>query len=123
LQRVVDRHDALRGSMSADGQQFCVASALHVPVGQQDLTALDAAARAAALADALRRSVETPFDLAQGPLLRAELLRLTTNECVLLIGTHHYCLRSRRRSAHARAVALPETAGCDASPSRQTGIS
>lgn len=113
LQRVVDRHDALRGSMSADGQQFCVASALHVPVGQQDLTALDAAARAAALADALRRSVETPFDLAQGPLLRAELLRLTANECVLLIGTHHIVCDGWSFGVIARELALLYRQECD----------
>ncbi|SFM99925.1 non-ribosomal peptide synthetase [Dokdonella immobilis] len=89
LQGVLDRHDALRGSFSADGQQFCVAAAATLAFVETDLSAVPETGRAAALEAILREAVETPFDLEHAPLLRTRLLRLDATEHVLLISTHH----------------------------------
>ena len=89
LQDLVDRHDALRASVSPDGETFCVLERHLLPVPLFDLATLDSAARQSALDDHLRRSVETPFALAGEPLLRAELLRLAANEHLLLLSAHH----------------------------------
>ncbi len=76
LQALVDRHDALRASFGPDGETFCVAAGLALAVRQADLSALDASAREAALEERRTQTVLLPFDLENGPLFRAELLRL-----------------------------------------------
>ncbi|CAO3570306.1 unnamed protein product [Mortierella alpina] len=43
----------------------------------------------AAVKDAAAQEAVTPFDLEQGPLVRARLLQLTSSECVFLITIHH----------------------------------
>jgi amino acid adenylation domain-containing protein len=89
LQGIVDRHEALRGSLAGDGLSFCIAAQARVPLARHDFSALQAQAREAALESALRASVETPFALDTAPLLRADLLRTAADEHILLLGTHH----------------------------------
>ncbi|MFI0723475.1 amino acid adenylation domain-containing protein [Streptomyces sp. NPDC021224] len=90
LTDLVARHEALRMTFpgTEDG-----AAALHIaepgPFGARftDLSELpDPAARAAELVG--ERAAE-PFDLAAGPLLRAELLRLGAQQHVLALVMHH----------------------------------
>ena len=89
LQDLVDRHDALRASIGPDGESFCVLKQFRIPLQSADLAALDTTARQAEIAERIRSSVETPFELARGPLLRAELLRLGADEHLLLLTAHH----------------------------------
>lgn len=89
LQTLLDRHDALRGTMSAAGDQFCIAAQAQLPFVEQDLSALSESDRAVAIGDTLRRVVETEFVLSQCPLLRCELLRLDAIEHLLVLSTHH----------------------------------
>ena len=113
VQRVADRHDALRGSMSADGLQFCVASAAQVALDRVDLSMQGPAARKAAMDEALRRSVETPFDLGHAPLLRAEILSLAKDEHILLLGTHHIVCDGWSFGVIARELALLYRQECE----------
>jgi non-ribosomal peptide synthetase component F len=48
-----------------------------------------AVAAATALQDIIRDAAETPFDLAQAPLMRATLVRLAQDEHVLVLVFHH----------------------------------
>ena len=89
LQGLVDRHEALRGSLSGDGLNFCIATQATVSLDRHDASTLDPAARAAFVERMLRESVETPFALDASPLLRAALLRLAADEHLLLLGSHH----------------------------------
>ncbi len=89
LQALVDRHDALRATFGPDGETFCLLESALLAWHEADLTRLDAPARDTALAESLRRAVETPFDLEQGPLFRSELLRLSVDDHVLLLTAHH----------------------------------
>ena len=89
LQGVLDRHDALRGSFSADGHQFCVAATAELAFAETDLSSVPDTERTAALEAILREAVETPFDLERAPLLRTQLLRFGAEQHVLLISTHH----------------------------------
>ncbi|MGH8156936.1 MAG: amino acid adenylation domain-containing protein [Rhodanobacter sp.] len=89
LQGLVDRHEALRATLSADGEEMCIAAQLELPCPLRDLTMLDAAGRAAEIAATLHRVVTTPFDLESGPLVRAELLRLGAQEHLLVFTAHH----------------------------------
>lgn len=89
LQDLVDRHEALRSAIGPDGETLCVIERVRIPLEVLDLAAMDVAARQGAVDERLRLSVETPFDVARGPLFRAELLRLREDEHLLLLVAHH----------------------------------
>ncbi|HET9032644.1 MAG TPA: amino acid adenylation domain-containing protein [Dokdonella sp.] len=88
-QAILDRHEALRGTLSPDGAQFCIAVAAELPFVEHDWSHLDEAARKTHIAEACERAVEREFDLGQCPLLRCELLRLSADEHLLILATHH----------------------------------
>ncbi|MGQ4584033.1 amino acid adenylation domain-containing protein [Lysobacter sp. F60174L2] len=89
LEQLVARHDALRSSFGPDGESLCVRPATTLALPFTDLSAMDAAARDAALAARLRSVVETPFRLDRDELFRAELLRLSDDEHLLVLTAHH----------------------------------
>ncbi|HEX5124543.1 MAG TPA: amino acid adenylation domain-containing protein [Rhodanobacteraceae bacterium] len=89
LQQLVERHEALRATVTPDGADFCVAETVSLDCPLHDLSDLDETARAEAIAAAERRAVETPFDLEEGPLIRAELLRLASDAHLLIVAAHH----------------------------------
>jgi len=89
LGRLVERHEALRSTVTPDGADLCIAEAASIECPLRDLSDLDEALRAEAIAETERHAVETPFDLEQGPLIRAELLRLAGDEHLLVIAAHH----------------------------------
>ncbi|KAB1947184.1 amino acid adenylation domain-containing protein [Micromonospora sp. ALFpr18c] len=80
------RHESLRTRFPADvdGRPTVVLD----DVVEVPLTVVDAADDAAAQALVDRAAAE-PFDLANGPLLRALLIRLAPTEHVLFLGQHH----------------------------------
>ena len=87
------RHDALRSRFSADGLTLIVpADSFELEVPVRDLGALWEEARGAELAKIVERHVTEPFDLEQGPLVRAELVRLAPDHHVLVFTGHHIVL-------------------------------
>jgi amino acid adenylation domain-containing protein len=89
LQGLYERHDALRASFGPDGETLCVGGHGGLALPLIDIAAMADAARAEAVNARLRNAVETPFQLDQGPLFRAELLRLADDEHLLLLTAHH----------------------------------
>ncbi len=89
LRALPKRHDALRATLSADGQQLLIAETLHLDIPLDDLRALPPAQSADALKRATADAVSTPFDLQQGPLFRARLLRLADDHLAVLLSAHH----------------------------------
>ncbi|MEV6975750.1 amino acid adenylation domain-containing protein [Kitasatospora sp. NPDC093806] len=91
LNKVVARHEALRTTFHAeDGRPEQVVHAeAEVALPLTDLSALDGDARAAALAELTDQESRRPFDLGSGPLLRGRLVRLTTDEHLLVLAIHH----------------------------------
>ena len=89
LQDLVDRHEALRATISDDGQSLLLADALTLDIVSADLSALMPHAQERALAEARTRAVELPFDLERGPLVRCELLALAPMDHMLVISAHH----------------------------------
>ena len=91
LQALVQRHEILRTSFvpgDPEPVQRIVPEG-HVPLEQTDLQALPAAER---LAEAVRQataSVQRPFQLSDGPLLRARLFTLGPQDHVVLLAMHH----------------------------------
>jgi len=91
LDEVVRPHESLRTRLVAE--DGAAVQRVDPPrpglLAAVDLRALPAAARQATLAARARRQALAPFDLARGPLVRAELLRLAAREHVLLVTLHH----------------------------------
>ncbi|NEQ43671.1 MAG: amino acid adenylation domain-containing protein [Leptolyngbya sp. SIOISBB] len=89
LQSLVDRHEALRTTLSPDGTTLCtqVNQALIVPV--QDWSDLSSTERQTKLDDCLYAAVSTPFDLEHGPLFRVEILRLEPTLHQVILTAHH----------------------------------
>ena len=91
LNALVSRHEMLRtvfGSAAGEPRQD-VRPHADTPLPIVDLTALDRAAGDAEAGRWARQEAARPFDLAAGPMLRTALLRLGTDEHVLLFTVHH----------------------------------
>ncbi|GGZ33356.1 hypothetical protein GCM10010387_29370 [Streptomyces inusitatus] len=94
LRLVAVRHDTLRASFPADEDgaplvRTAPAAGFTVPWELRELTGLPAEEREAAARAAVEAEVGRPFDVAEGPLLRALLLRLDAEDHVLVICQHH----------------------------------
>ena len=92
LETVLARHDALRGTISEDGEWFQVSPDISPPVSFIDLRDLSEPTRTHLLAVAIADEAQTPFDLARGPLLRSVCYRLADNHWALLLTAHHLVL-------------------------------
>ncbi len=81
---LLQRHEALRTVFQIDGEH---AEQRLLPVQSLAIQRLDISE--AQLQHAVEADVAKPFDLLNGPLLRATLLRLSATEQVLLVCMHH----------------------------------
>jgi len=88
---LVQRHEVLRTTFAArpDGPVQVIAPASAPDLPLVDLGDLPAAEREARARDLARSEARRPFDLRRGPLLRLTLLRLETQEHLLLMTFHH----------------------------------
>ncbi|HEY0605419.1 MAG TPA: amino acid adenylation domain-containing protein, partial [Herpetosiphonaceae bacterium] len=97
LSTIVQRHESLRTTFAQTEQLGApvqvIAPTLEVPLNVVSIHSLPEAEREAALAQIVRDEVERPFDLQQGPLIRAQLVQIhaeaTRIEHVLLLTIHH----------------------------------
>ena len=89
LGKLVARHDALRATFGADGQEMFIAETLALDMREYDISALTDEQREIALQRHIRADVDTPFNLEQGPLLRAQLIELRAFDAVLVLTAHH----------------------------------
>ena len=89
LGKLVARHDALRATFGADGQEMFIAETLALDMPEYDISALADEQRDIALQRHIRADVDTPFNLEQGPLLRAQLVELGAFDAVLVLTAHH----------------------------------
>ena len=88
LKTIVARHDALRTIFKIDdGAPMQLVSDAPLEVPLIDLTEWNESEREAEAI--LRGEARRPFDLAQGPLIRAVLLRMWEDEHILLVTMHH----------------------------------
>jgi len=89
LQDLVQRHESLRATVSANGEELCIAAEMVLDVALADHSALPTPEQEATAAEIRRRAVETPFDLERGPLIRAEILAFGPADHLLVITAHH----------------------------------
>ncbi|HEV3037471.1 MAG TPA: amino acid adenylation domain-containing protein [Candidatus Angelobacter sp.] len=91
LNEIVRRHEALRTSFATiDGKVVqVIAPTLHLDLPVTDLRPLESQAREPEAVRLAYEEARIPFDLAQGPLIRAKLLHLDAYDYVLLLTMHH----------------------------------
>jgi amino acid adenylation domain-containing protein len=86
---VLARHEALRATVSADGNEIYIAATLAIEVPLLDLARELPQSRERAHAQALHDAVEEVFSLEQGPLIRARILRNGESDHTLILSAHH----------------------------------
>ncbi len=112
LEQIAGRHDALRGSFSADGMMMTVAAKAAWP-----LRVVDSAAEQCAEEDFLK-----PFDLSTGPLVRATLVRgPAAVDCSNLLEPSAAATR-RRESGSANGDNFHHRNGANGTAPERTGV-
>lgn len=89
IQDLVNRHEALRATFLPDGEGFRIQPKLEIGMPVVDLTGKSEADREAAFKDLLDEERATPFDLVNGPLFKAKLVKLTEESCSVILNAHH----------------------------------
>ena len=92
LRQLVNRHDALRATFVHEGQKghaqkFAAKLDLNIPT--VDLTALSAAEREVRWKQIVRDDAHTPFRLVEGPMVRAQLVKMEPDNARLVFTAHH----------------------------------
>ncbi|MDB6375260.1 non-ribosomal peptide synthetase, partial [Photorhabdus bodei] len=92
LDRIVARHEVLRtrfALINGEAKQLIAEADCGFTLNQQDLSSLTSIERQVAIKEFIIAEASNPFDLAQGPLIRGQLLYLNENEYILLLTQHH----------------------------------
>ena len=91
LNEIIRRHEVLRTTFrTVDGEpEQIIAPSLDLEIVSIDLRGLSAERRESKIQHHLEEDTQKPFDLAQGPLVRASLLCLGETEHILLFTLHH----------------------------------
>ena len=116
LQQLVRRHEALRTTMTATGEQQCIAAEGLMPVSVSDLGGLGEIGQTRALTALEAEEAEHPFDLTRGPLARARLVRLGETRHALFITIHHIVCDGQAWGILLRELAESYTAAVTAAP-------
>jgi acyl transferase domain-containing protein len=114
LRQVVARHQSLRTVFTADGQFQRILAEMPIELPVLDLSREPD--RDARRAEALAREAGTVFDLAHGPLVRALLITLAPDACVLAITAHHTILDGWSGSTLLRELSVHYVAGARGDP-------
>ncbi|MGP1384065.1 MAG: amino acid adenylation domain-containing protein [Thainema sp.] len=91
LNIVIQRHESLRTTfVMVDGSPVqAIASELFISINYTDLSELPPEQQSFTVQQLIQSEACQPFDLAQGPLLRAQLLCLGKSKHILLFSLHH----------------------------------
>ncbi len=91
INEIVRRHENLRTSLpEADGRpQGLVAPHLQIPLERVDVPEFPAENRRDRLQTLITANICRPFDIVNGPLIRASLYRVTDHEHALVVTLHH----------------------------------
>ncbi|MGA2188767.1 MAG: amino acid adenylation domain-containing protein [Steroidobacteraceae bacterium] len=89
MNRVVARHDALRATFSATGEEMRIAGPDVFSYPFSDFSARPAAQAEQAYAALLDADARTAFDLVDGPCVRAHLVKLSADRHAFVLTAHH----------------------------------
>ena len=107
LDEIIRRHEVLRTSFpSTDGQPVqIIADSARIKLTLVNLQELAEAERESAAQRLAQEETQQPFDLAQGPLLRATLLQVDKTVSVALLTMHHIISDGWSRGVLTREIA------------------
>lgn len=93
INEIIRRHEVLRTTFATNNGSPVpkVVAHLKIKLRVADLSHLDAVAAEAKASELTKEEAETPFDLSNGPLIRAFLVRLNQDEQIFVITFHHIC--------------------------------
>lgn len=89
VQKLVERHEALRGVFSPDGRFMSILQYTPVEIECHDFSQLAINEKDNRLADYLSKEANHVFDLVKGPLLKVGLIKINPKEHHLIINAHH----------------------------------
>lgn len=89
LQQLVERHQALRLVCDPDGETQHELTSATIPVTMVDVSAMTTAERERVTAHYIDQETNVPFDLEQGPLCRAVILREEPQTHFIIFTSHH----------------------------------
>jgi thioesterase domain-containing protein len=89
LQELVNRHDTLRTTFRLEQGELIQVVGESYPVALHTTDFAGVPDPYPQVYELAKREVETPFDLSKGPLFRARVFRIATEEHVLLCTMHH----------------------------------
>ncbi|HRH38250.1 MAG TPA: condensation domain-containing protein, partial [Flavobacteriales bacterium] len=89
ISALIQRHEALRSCMSADGMRVIVQENVPVEMELIDLGLTVPNAREIQLKLLADADMTTPFDLLHGPMLRVRLIKVGSEEHLLRLTAHH----------------------------------
>jgi amino acid adenylation domain-containing protein len=89
LQQLVQRHEALRTTFNEHGDTICIVAELPIDIPSIDLADLSPPERELRLAQIVKQDVNQPFNIEQGPLFKAQIIKLHSEEHLLLLNAHH----------------------------------
>ena len=110
LGALLGRHQALRMSYSADGEQRTVLPEVDLEVPCVDLSALHRGAALAAATRIAREAARDLFDFARAPLLRARICRLAASDHRFVLTLHHIISDGQSNTLLFRELAALYTA-------------
>jgi len=89
MNRLIARHDALRATFSPTGEEMRIGQAQAFAFPATDLSMKSPQEAALAYAAMLDADARTAFDLVNGPVIRAHLVKLSGDSHALLLTAHH----------------------------------
>lgn len=89
FQKVIRRHEALRSSISANGENLIIYKDFPTELSLEDLSKHDSITRKELLDEFVKAEMIRPFDLQNGPLLRVFVHKLTEQHHYFSLVIHH----------------------------------
>jgi len=94
IERLVERHDALRASFDVAGRMMKIDPALQIPMPVTDLTSIQSPTGGPATQEQLLRQLiledtALPFPLPKGPLFRSQMILLGPDSAAVILTAHH----------------------------------
>ena len=89
LSDIVQLHEALRTTFSADGLNICILKEILLDVDYKDISTQTDSEQANFISDYNKQAAVTPFNLIIGPLFKASLFKLADDKYLLTLIAHH----------------------------------
>ncbi len=89
MHELVKRHESLRATLNASGTRMLVTDEVRFALLFTDLSSLSGSERTKQLDAIAQKDMTTPFDLRNGPLFRAQLIKVAGDAHLLRLCGHH----------------------------------